>query len=115
MNIICSDPRHGTRTAEPDWRDVVAVGTKATDGFLCPACDRLRRVEVQAAEASDDVTVEFKLNGEGTIRVPLAYSADGTVIGVKEKTFRIQDHTTAAERSALASIRNKIIVWLRNQ
>lgn len=44
-NLTCVDPNHASRSAEPDWVDV--LGTTEADeaptdsGLLCPACDRL--------------------------------------------------------------------------
>jgi hypothetical protein len=42
-DILCSDPNHASRSAEPDWAAVLGTSSIANvKGMICPACARLR-------------------------------------------------------------------------
>lgn len=38
VNLVCSDPLHASRSAQPGWAAVLGTGTKAITGMLCRAC-----------------------------------------------------------------------------
>ena len=54
-NIICGDPLHSTRNAEPDWADVIGTvpegGIVPTRPMLCEACVRLNYESVEGVNA----------------------------------------------------------------
>ena len=37
-NLVCSDPLHASRSAEPGWAATLGTGDKAIAGLLCQAC-----------------------------------------------------------------------------
>lgn len=80
--IVCSDPKHAQRSAEPDW--AATLGTTNAVGeakYLCGACGRLQPLEAAESNTHASTTIQFNSAGTEFIVVYSKVYEDGTVVG----------------------------------
>lgn len=52
--IRCSEPGHATRSASPDWSDLLGYSSHPLDGHVCSACARLAAPRTMIRPLTDD-------------------------------------------------------------
>lgn len=112
-DIVCSDPRHALRSAEPGWRAVLGTTTGAGDGYLCPACVRGRDLEatVDTAHTANAMIIR---QGGGVGLTAMRRYFDGTIVGTVEKRGDLADcpTLTPAQKTNLRNMLDAVRDWL---
>jgi hypothetical protein len=106
MNILCSDSQHATRSASPGWRDVVAVGSVATDGMVCPACAAARQT---AATDGTNLLNTVTIRKDGTISATKMRVISGEIVGSAQgQTTIVAGALSPAEQTSLQTLLQKL-------
>jgi hypothetical protein len=108
--IVCSDPKHGERSALSGW--AATLGTtdrpESPAGYLCEACVRQRKAEAVVDRAHGTCEVTFTLSGRVTASVVTRYD-DGTIIERRSKSLDAVNELTLIERTHLQQILQKLL------